>query len=273
VQLIDQLWPKLVDRATQGGEGYDRVRRAFNILLAHQGRAMQIAARFIGGGYVHRDHKGDLHARPPFVVVEPARQREALTLVVERLYGEKSFQLPPELYGYLAGPKWSHWGVQPEERADYPIRDTILAWQEQVLSQLFSSLTLCRLLDSELRVPADQDAFTAAELFERITAAIFHEIDAIKDGKYTNRKPAISSLRRGLQREYLGRLSKPAMGNWAAPEDAQTLAYHELTSLEGRINRVLTGKAQLDTYTQAHLKESGSRIRKVLEARLELKSP
>ncbi len=273
VELIDQLWPTLVDRVAKKGEGYERVRRAFNMLLSHHGNVMHVAARFVGGGYVYRDHKGDPNARPPFVVVEPARQREALGLLVERLFAEKSFQLPPELFAYLAGQKWLHWGVQPEERADYPVRETILAWQDRVLSQLLSPLTLSRLLDAELTIPADKDAFTAAEMFERLTAAIFHEADGLKDGKYTNRKPAISPLRRSLQRHYLERLSNLAMGNWTAPEDAQTLAYSELTSVESRLNQVLTGKAQLDAYTRAHLKESVARIRKVLDARLQLKSP
>lgn len=272
-ELIDQLLPTLIDRVTNRGEGYERVRRAFNILLNYHGNAMHYAGRFVGGGYVHRDHKGDPNARPPFVVVEAARQREALNLVVERLFTEKSFQLPAELFAYLSGQKWMHWGVQTEERADYPIRDTILMWQDRALSQFLSSLTLSRLLDAELRLPADKDAFTAAELFERLTGAIFHELDGIKDGKYTNRKPAISAMRRNLQRHYMERLSNLALGNIPSPEDAQTLAFSELTSLESRLNQVLTGKAQLDAYTRAHLKESVSRIRKVLDARLQLRGP
>ncbi|MFH1922983.1 MAG: hypothetical protein ABIP48_24225 [Planctomycetota bacterium] len=63
------------------------------------------------------------------------------------------------------------------------------------------------------------------------------------------------------------------MGNTAAPEDCQTLAYAELQALEARIKTLLAGKAQLDAYTRAHLEESVSRIRKVLEARLQLSGP
>ena len=44
-------------------------------------RAMEFVARFIGGVYVHRDHKGDPNARPPFVIVEPKKQREALAFL------------------------------------------------------------------------------------------------------------------------------------------------------------------------------------------------
>jgi hypothetical protein len=76
-----------------------------------------------------------------------------------------------------------------------------------------------------------------------------------------------------LQRTYLQRLSYLAMGKTGAPDDCQTVAYGQLIALEGRINSVLKGNIKLDTYTRAHLEESASRIRKVVEARLELPSP
>ena len=106
-------------------------------------------------------------------------------------------------------------------------------------------------------MPADQDAFTTAELLERLTAAIFRETEKLDGGKFTNRKPAISSLRRSLQRRYLERLADLAMGNTSAPDDCQTMAYTELEALEARIKQVLAGKAQLDTYTRAHLRRDG----------------
>ena len=64
------------------------------------------------------------------------------------------------------------------------------------------------------------------------------------EGEFTNRKPAISSLRRNLQRDYLKRLSQLAMGDADAPQDCQTVAYAELSALEGRINNVLKSNAQ-----------------------------
>ena len=80
-------------------------------------------------------------------------------------------------------------------------------------------------------------------------------------------------LRRNLQRIYLRRLSYLAMSNWSAPEDCQSLAFAQLVSLEGRLQNVLKGNVKLDAYSRAHLEESSSRIRKVIEARLELPEP
>ena len=273
VELVKQFMPNLADRMTKKGEGYERVRRAFNILLSNHGSAMYFTVRFVGGVYVHRDHKGDPDARPPLVVVAPAKQREALSLLEKEVFGQKAFDFPAELYNYLATSKWSHWGTEVNLRVDYPVHEIILVWQDRVLSHLLSSLTLSRIADSELKVPADQDAFTTAELIERLTKAVFSETEKFDGGKYTNRKPAISSLRRALQRRYLEHLSNLAMGNTPAPDDCQTIAYAELESLEARVKGALAGKAQLDTYTRAHLKETAARIRKVLDARLQLRGP
>ena len=107
---------------------------------------MRVASRFIGGLYVHRDHTGDPNARPPFVVVEAKRQREALELLEQEVFGEHAYELPRELYNYLADEKWSHWGMQSLERVDYPVHEMILAWQDRVLAQLLSPTTLARII-------------------------------------------------------------------------------------------------------------------------------
>jgi len=272
-QLVAQLIPGLVDRVTEPGESYQRTRRAFDLLLGTQNRAMHFVSRFIGGIYENRSHKGDPGAKPPFVVVEPARQREALALLQEHVFGEKSYEYPAELYNMLAGSHWSHWGMKEVDRVDYPVVENILNGQDRILQQLFSTVILSRLGDSALKVPADQDAFTAAELLDGLSTAIFRELDRLQQGEFTARKPAISSLRRALQRRYLERLSSLAMGNVKAPEDCQTLAYVQLEMLEARIKAVLSGKAKLDPFTQSHLKESAARIRKVLDARIQLRGP
>ena len=63
------------------------------------------------------------------------------------------------------------------------------------------------------------------------------------------------------------------MGNAGAPADCQTVAAVELQAWKTRLKQVLAGKAQLDTYTRSHLSDLATRIRKVLDARLELQRP
>jgi len=131
-----------------------------------------------------------------------------------------------------------------------------------------------RMHDAELKVSPDVDTLTTAELIERLTKAVFAEVDGMKQGEYTNRKPAINSLRRNLQRSYLSAISSLAMGNSSAPNDCQTIAYAELGALDGRIKGLLgNGNVKLDSYSRAHLQETSNRIQKVLDARLTLSRP
>jgi hypothetical protein len=271
--LVHELLPTVVDRVTSEGDTYDRARRAVNVLMAFHGLGMHVAARFIGGVYVHRDHKGDPGNRPPLAVVEAARQREALALLKEEVFGPSAYQLPTELLNRLAPPKWVHWGTRPNGQVDYPVHDVILGWQDRILSQLLSSQTLTRLVDSELKVPADQDAFTAADLIHELSTVVYQEVDKLGDGKFTNRKPAISSLRRNLQRRYFERLAMISLGQAPAPADCVALANLELEGLESRIKTSLAGKAELDGYTQSHLKDLLGRIQKVRDARVPMSGP
>ena len=272
-KVVNELWGKLVDQVTKDGEGYQRVRQAFGVMLSEEGAAMYFASRYVGGVYVSRSHKGDAKAPDPYAVVDAKKQRDALTVLEQQMFNDAPFQFPPSLYNHLASSRWEHWGSEVPPRNDYPVHEVIAMWQDRILAQLLSPLTLQRLYDSELKVPADQDAFTTAELIHRLTAAIFAETDKLQAGDYTNRKPAISSIRRNLQRSYLRRLSSLAMGDTGAPQDCQTVAYVELKSLQERVNKLLNSNIKFDDYTRDHLTETSNRITKVLDARLNLKGP
>ena len=273
-KLVGELWPGLVERVVGEGEGYQKARRTFNILLSQYGTSMDMAARYIGGLYVSRSHRGDKGAKPPFTVVEAAKQREAMQMLEEHVLSDKPFQFPPELLNQLAVSRWSHWGSEPAIQPEFQIHEVILMWQERILARITSPVVLQRLHDSELKVPADQDAFTTAELLQRATKAVFAETESLKKGEFTPRKPAISSMRRNLQRSFYQRLASLAMGNSSAPKDCQTVAYSELVALQKRIDALMgNGELKLDTYSRAHLEETSSRIKKVLEARISLTGP
>lgn len=271
--LITELLPKAIDEAVKDGDGYQQARRVFGILLGNYGSAMFFSARNVGGLYVNRSHKADPNGQAPFVVVEAARQREALDLLEQHVFNDKPFNFPPDLYNRLAGSRWSHWGTDVPLRPDYPVHSVIEMWQARILEQLLSPLTLERLHDSELKVAADQDALTVPELLQRLTNAIFAEVNKLPEGEFTNRKPAISSLRRNLQRYYLKRLGAIALGQAGGPEDCQTVAYAELTALQGKIDTALKANAKLDTYSKAHLEETSHRIKKIVDAHLSVASP
>jgi len=276
-ELVAQVMPGIVDRMTKdedGAGGSGRVRQAFGILLATHGQAMYNAARLVGGLYGSRSHRGDANASPPFRVVEPARQREAVQLLAEKMFSAEPFSFPPELYNQLAATRWMHWGAREVDREDYPVHEVILMWQDRALGRLLDPLVLERIRDNELKVPADQDAFTTTELFEVLDKAVMREINAIGPGEYSPRKPAIASLRRGLQRAYLARLAGLAMAGGAANPDAQALASEQLRALDLRLEGLLAKEdVKLDAPSRAHLAELRGRIDKVLDADLLLPRP
>ena len=147
-------------------------------------------------------------------------------------------------------------------------------WQERALGQLLDPLTLERIRDGELKVPADQDAFTQAELLDRLSTAILSELATTQPGQYTARKPAIGSLRRALQREYVANLGRLSLGTARGTGDVQALAATQLRAIDGRINTLLTkADVTLDPYSVAHLSDLQARIRKVLDAKVDLARP
>ena len=276
LQLAQELLPGLVDRMTKEGDDYTQARRAFNVLIAQFGQSMYFVSRYVGGLHTSRSHKGDKDAPPPVRLVDAALQRQALGMLEEHVFSDRNFQFPPDLLNQLGWSNWDHWGVRPTPRKDFGIHDFVLQWQDRILEQLLSSVTLKRMHDAELKAPPEADVLTTAELLSRLTKAIFAEVESIKEAEYTNRKPAISSIRRNLQRAYLERLSALALGNTSAPHDCQTVAYAELLNLQQRIRSLLENQpvaSKLDTYSRAHLQESAARIAKVVEARFALPPP
>ncbi|QDT67710.1 hypothetical protein MalM25_06120 [Planctomycetes bacterium MalM25] len=265
-ELVDEAMPRLIDDMVKEGEGYQKARRTFGVLLGTRFSAVFNASRYVGGLYVSRSHKGDDNAAEPFALVAADRQREALDLVSEEMFSDKPFEISPEVYNKLTPSRWSHWGEGSTTRIDYPVHRTILLLQDRTLDQLLGSLTLTRLHDNELKIDPEEDALTVAELLTKLTDSIFAEVkDFEEGGEYTNRKPLISSLRRNLQRSYLARLAKLALDRTSAPEDCQTLAYAELRDLKKAIDLLLEDDPELDRYSEAHLSEASDRIEKVLD--------
>jgi hypothetical protein len=277
--LVAEVMPKIADRLATvdpktGEGGYNRVRQAFGVLLSAHGQAMYFASRLVGGLETSRSHKGDDNAPPPFRVISVEQQRDALALLEKRMFAVEPFTFPPALLNQLVATKWLHWGAKPVSREDYAIHEVVLMWQDRILGNLLDPATLSRIRDSELKVAADEDAFTTAELLDRLTKAIMHEVEATGPGDYTPRKPAIASLRRGLQRAYVTRLAGLAMGSAPALPDAQALSTMHLRSIEDSIESLLAkADVKLDDVSRAHLAELQARIEAVLDADLNLARP
>lgn len=281
VRLFKQILPGLNDRIVKEGESYSKLRARFMMLFSDYGMSMYNATRYIGGIHINRDFKGDDNARAPFVVVAAAEQRKAMEFLASELFAVDPFRLPPNLTNYLAPNRWLHWGSRIPSRYDNDLHEMMLIWQKYILWELLDSNKLSRMADTELRVLSGQDVFTLGEMLEKLSDTILAELNSL-EGDYSPQKPAVSSVRRNLQREYFNQLAAMALqkpygwystyasvfGEMSMREnnDVSSLARQQLRETKEKIDKTLASEIRLDPASKAHLTDLAVRAENILNA-------
>jgi len=272
IKLAALYRERLLDKFVRDGQSWSRARRGYELTLSIQMRAVSMMANWVGGAFVHRDKKGDPGDRPPVEVVPAEQQRAALEFVIETTFKDEAYGLTPKLLERMSVDKWLDSGARSSiaSEATWPIHDRILGMQASALTLLMNPTTLRRVLDNEMRLPAETDALTLPELLDRLTAAVWNELDKECPEGRNDRQPMISSFRRNLQREHAQRLIDLVLkepSDTAAFKPIGTLAKMQLRQLKGRIGTTLeTCAGKMDAYSDAHLTETHERITRVLEA-------
>ncbi|MGJ5632860.1 zinc-dependent metalloprotease [Nostoc sp. CALU 1950] len=263
------MWERLDKRYPLAGDSYSDVSERFSTVLGNYFQQIYYTTKYIGGQSFYRIRPNEIASekvsevgqhRLPFEPVPVEQQRQALETLQKYVFAEDALSFSPELLNKLAPSRWRHWGSSPQVgRLDYPIHDLVLLMQGSVLRDLFSGDRLSRLKDIELKTKPE-NALTLPELFETLQSGIWTEVIKPKG------KPMkITSLRRGLQRQYLDILTGMVLRKEYVPEDARTLAWYKLKQLDEK----LKGVNSEDEYTKAHLLETRDRIEKVLNAPLQ----
>jgi hypothetical protein len=273
MDLVDSLRKDLADWAVKDGQGYDRMRRTLDMLLFEYGRVTQFASRLVGGQYMNRDHRGDPNERPPVAIVPARKQRDALEFLNKRVFGPDALTFAPELINKLAPGRWGHWDSDAwDDEQEYPIHERIAAVQYWALFHVTNPVTVRRVYDEELKVPAGEDALGVAELIGAVAKSVWAEVQTPPtSGNFTTRSPYINSVRRGLQRQHVQLLSRMVMSpeDGPYPADAIAVARLSLNELAGHIDDTLKA-GKLDDFSKAHLQDARVRITKALEAGYEL---
>jgi len=240
------------------------VTNAYGSLMSEYARAIAPAVKYIGGAYINRDHTGDPNARPPFAAIPKAKQREALDLIVDRVFAKNALAVPAPVLQQMGSNRWFHFGSTTtfNGRLDFPYHEQTLGFQTAVMAQLVQPLRLAMIRDGETRYGA-ANMVTIPELFTTLTRAVWSEV-------YT--APAASNadaVRRDLQRAYLDQMTalvvRPAP---RTPADARSVARRTLKDLDRRL-ATAAGSGTLNAYMAAHVDESRARIQKALNAGLE----
>ncbi len=263
VGLAQEIWTNMEQRLEKKGEGYQVLRRSFNSALGQTGSALFLASKYIGGVYHYRSHVGDPGSKLPFEPVPVEQQRQALALLRDNLFAPTAFKFSPQLLNKLQNERFINFSNFTPSRQDVPIHAAVLSLQRQVLDRIFHPTLLSRVQDTELKVAAPAQPFTLGELFTGIQDSIWAETKA--NGASLN----INSYRRSLQREHLRKMIGMVLRDSAVPEDARTLARHQLVTLRTQLQGALAKPtAQKSLEVRAHLSESVARIDEALKGGL-----
>jgi len=285
LELYNQLLPEILERAVREDGRYRDVGRFYLLLVRQRYQSNYLLARNLEGLYRNRDRKGDPGDRLPIEVVDAKTKRESVQFLCDNTFGAEAFQIAPEIYNRFGGETWlSDGGDWIERTRTIPLSGVIADIQCYTLEDLLNPWVVDALSDTMLRVPESEDAYTVDELFSTVIASVFSELDTVKEGEFSSRKPAIPAPRQVLQ-EYCYKLlafyaSGPG-GNMMSyyysfyPDvnSCRALARQELVKLESKIQAALTSNTKWDAASAAHLTMLRDRIKKLLDASLTVGRP
>ncbi|GAC1504064.1 MAG: hypothetical protein NVS1B14_09800 [Vulcanimicrobiaceae bacterium] len=244
-------------RLPKNGSAYEELTDAFGSILREYTQCATLPARFLGGQYLSRAHRGDPKAQAPVVPVSRELESRAFGMLDRYLFSDSAWQFSPKLlqglgysewagYGYVSWTGYGNlpdWAYRPPDRHDYPVLENIARAQSRVLDQLFNPLVLQRIDENPLE--ATRPTMSITDLFGWLQNSIYGDI--------TGRTRTISLVKRNLQMLYADKLlaliNAPARG---IPADAQAMARLELGDLRRSI-AAAQARGSADTITRAHL--------------------
>jgi len=267
IKLAKMNREQIIEKFVKDGEAWERARKGYLLTLGLQTKATSMMSNWLGGTFVNRDKKGDPEDRDPVVVVPTEDQRKALKFVVENVFQDDAFGLTPELLAHMPGDHFGGFFMSLSNEHAWPVHDRVMGIQASTLSQLMNPTVLRRVYDNEFRIPDDEEALTLNELLTTVSNSIWTELKKTPKGKFSERKPAISSLRRNLQSEHLQRLMDLGVqrSSSAAMKPIANLAAMQLRELQEKLEKA-ADNSKLDAYTKAHLQDAHVKVTKWLEA-------
>jgi hypothetical protein len=260
MQIDRTLTARLAHLGAKDAESYADERSTFLVIMNNSFESAVDAARYIGGMYVSRSHRGQPGAEPPFRVIPREVQRQAFRLVAAHVFAPDALAFPPRLLNELASDRFAD---SSTGRPDFPITRFAMQIQDVFLARLFKPLVMERLSDMEQKARPGQ-TMSLADLFEWSRNAIWDDAAAPAGGR-------ITVVHRDLQRSYTDLMAEIAllpsgrMRQLNIPYDAQGLARHELEAIASTVAAGLR-RGDLDLETRAHLEDVAVRVHDALTA-------
>ncbi len=268
LDIAEEFLQELEARVLAPDDTYAMLRRGVTYALRDAGRSAGVLTRQIGGVRTLRDAPGT--GRDPLQPVPAVRQRQALALLTERIFGPRRLQVSPALQRRLA-PDFLDRGDlvygQPHAASiptDFSPAQMLLELQRTVLAQLMSDGVAQRLVDSAAKfpqhTPVDERSLTLEALQRSVVQAVWSDLD-VPSGD-------LSADRRELQRDHANRLTALLLRPAALSRvDARSLWREQARELVAKVQRAQARKG-LSEAARAHLRDVQASLQAALAAPL-----
>ncbi len=262
--VVDELTAKLDRIYPRDGRPFADERAAFITLLNERLQTTTLAAKFIGGTYTSRDHRGQPGGKAPFVNVPRTEQRRAFDLLAQHALSSHAFSFPPALLNDLAPNRYYHWNSRTPANLGFPVYEIVAAIQDSALDAVLNPLTIQRVANAELRATHAGDTTSVADLFAWTRASVFDDLS-------TARGKPIAFAHRELQRRYVALLGEialfPTIGHQLVdlPYQTESMARYTLVQIDRDLARAVSVPVP-DVATRAHLMDLHDRTQRMLAA-------
>jgi hypothetical protein len=264
--VVDELTKKLDAIYPRDDRPFADERAAFITLLNEKLQTTELVAKYIGGTYTSRDHRGQPGGVAPFINVPRSEQHRAFELLADHVLSSKAFVFPPALLNDLSPNRYYHWNSRTPINQGFPVYEVIATIQDQALDAVLSPISVQRVANAELRATHPGDTTTVADLFAWTRSAIFDDLGGV------GTKP-IAFSHRELQRRYINLLGAIALlptsvhGQLDIPYQTETMARYTLMQINHDLNLAVAGHIP-DVETRAHLLDLQERTHQMLAAQM-----
>ena len=261
---LNEALAKRIDRPYPGDtRSYEELRQQLVTVLNNELEATNLAARYVGGIYTSRSHRGQLGGQPPLRSIPRVEQKRAFDLVGRYVFSAHAFTYSPKLLNDLTTSRYGvHWNATGVRRADFPLREVVSEIQDDAVATMFSAQNLSRIADQQLKMARPGETMTLADLFAWTNAAVFDDLG----------RAAIAPTHRDLQRRFadlemqIAILPSFVLDQLGMPREIQALSRMSLERISARLDGALAAAG--DPGTRAHLDDLRSRIRGVLDPKV-----
>jgi hypothetical protein len=253
-RIDDDLTARLTKRYAGDDRSYQDLRQTLISVLNNDLANAGISARYIGGIYTSRSHRGQPGGVAPFRDVPRAEQKRAFDLIDRYVLSSHALNVPASVLNDVAPLRYSaDWSTGGIRRTDFPIREVIAQIQDSAITELFNPASISRIANESLKAPAGS-TMNLADLFEWTNGSIYDDLGAA----------TIAPAHRDLQRRFadleleIAFLPSGQLAQIGVTTEIQALARYELRKVRGRLDGAY-GAAR-DVATKAHIDDLRSRI-------------